>query len=444
MNPSQGLKTSLNKMREMSVRDGSIYHQYVPLIGDDTSIGEFGQPILDPANTAVLNDFVSLLKKIVAFAIDTKRFDNPLRMLEGERMPLGNFIEEAHVDPVKGRKFNVNDFAGLLQKYEAEVKTQYLDVNMDMQYPVTITRAKIKNAFTSWNALENFITGIIDALYNAAYIDEFNFTKALVTEAYAGNKVQYAVVDAVTSEATGKALVKALRKAYTKMAFPSRDYNAWNKLDPKKRYATTWSDKRDIMVMISSDVEAEVDVEVLASAFNMSKTDFLGRVIVVDDFSVRDNEQNVVIDGSNIQAMIFDRAWFKIRQQDFELDEFYNPNNRTWQYFLNNVKMFNYSLFANALVLATEAPTVDATAISVDEDEATVTAGEKVRVDYVVTPPNATTTVTATSSATGKATVEVKDGYVEITGVEAGSATITVSAGAGVTDTISVTVEAGE
>ena len=47
---------------------------------------------------------------------------------------------------------------------------QYLHVNADVQYKVTLTRDKIRNAFTSWDALENMISGLINSLYNGAYI----------------------------------------------------------------------------------------------------------------------------------------------------------------------------------------------------------------------------------------------------------------------------------
>ena len=111
------------------------------------------------------------------------------------------------------------------------------------------------------------------------------------------------------------------------------------------------------MVMISADVEAMVDVEVLAAAFNMSKTDFMGRVIVVDDFSQYNEDGTVAVDGSMIKAVICDRAWFKIKTQDFAMDSWFNANNRTWQYYLNDVRMVNYSLFANAKVYTTAEPT---------------------------------------------------------------------------------------
>lgn len=359
MNPSEGLVTALNKMREMSVKNGGVYHQYIPIVTKDTSIAEFAEPILDSNLTIVRNEFVGLLKRIVFTSVNTKLFKNPLAELEGERIPLGYAGQDIHVNPAKGRVFNVNDFAGLLQKYDVQIATQYLTVNMDLQYPVTITRAKIKDAFTSWSNLEEFIMGMVNSLYNGAYIDMFKYTKALVTSAYTSNKVQVMKIDEPNTTAKDEAFVKKMRELYTKFQLPSTNYNAWSKVNAGVEGAfpiVTWSEPSDIMVIIRADVEAELDVSVLAKAFHMNETDFLGRVIVVDDFDVYDDGGNKIGDGSNIIGMIFDKSFFKIKTQDFEMDEFYNANNRTWNYFLNVAKMYNYSAFANAVVLATELP----------------------------------------------------------------------------------------
>lgn len=441
MYPSSGLQTALNKMREMSVDTGSIYHQYVPVVTDSTTIGEFGVPILDSQNLNVMNEFVSLLKKVVYTAVYNKTFNNPLVGLEGERMPLGQFIEDAYVNPAKARGFNVNDFAGLLQKYEAEVATQYLSVNSDLQYCVTLTREKIRNAFTSWDQLEALISGYINSLYNGAYITRYNQTKGLVTAAYTGNNVQYQVIDNPTDEQSAKSMIRQLRSAFSKMQIPSTRFNAWNKVKGGRMALKTWSDPEDVVVLISADVEALVDVEVLAAAFNMSKADFLGRVIVVDDFNQYNDDGTVAVDGSAIKAMIADRSWFKIKTQDFAMDEFYNANNRTWQYYLNDVRMCNFSLFANAIVFATSAPSVDATDLDIDTASVTLRAGETVKVPFDITPANATSTVTVTSSASTYATGSVSGRDIVVEGKSEGSATLTVAAN-GHSDTISVTVQA--
>ena len=441
MYPSAGLQTALNKMREMSVADGSIYHQYVPVVTDSTTIGEFGAPIIDSQNLNVLNDFIGLLKKVVYTAVYNKTFNNPLAQLEGENMPLGQFIEDVYVNPAQARGFNVNDFAGLLQKYEAKYAVQYLSVNSDLQYCVTITREKVRNAFTSWDQLEGLISGMVNSLYNGAYIQRYNATKGLVTAAYTGNNVNYQVITNPTDEQTAKAMIMAMRAAYSKFQIPSTKFNAWNKVKGGELALKTWTSPEDVVVLISADVEALVDVEVLAAAFNMSKADFLGRVIVVDDFSQYNEDGSVAVDGSAIKAMICDRAWFKIKTQDFAMDEFYNANNRTWQYYLNDVRMVNYSLFANALVFATAAPTVDATDVDLAESTITLTAGTTGKVLISLTPENATSAVTVASSASTYATGTISGRYLIVNALEAGSATLTVTAN-GHTDTIAVTVQA--
>jgi hypothetical protein len=358
MYPSEGLQTALNAMREMSVKDGRVYHQYVPVVTESTTIGEFGAPIIDSQNLNVLNDFIGLLKKVVYTAVYNKTFNNPLADLEGERMPLGQFIEDVYINPAKARGFDINDFAGLLQKYEAEVATQYLTVNSDLQYCVTITREKVRNAFTSWSQLEGLISGMVNSLYNGAYITRYNQAKGLALAAFEAGAVKYEVINDVTDEQTAKNLIRKMRADFSKMQIPSTKYNAWADVKGEGAFALkTWSDPEDVVVLISADVEALVDVEVLAAAFNMSKADFLGRVIVVDDFSQYNEDGTVAVDGSSIKAMICDRAWFKIKTQDFAMDEFYNANNRTWQYYLNDVRMVNYSLFANAKVYSTAEPT---------------------------------------------------------------------------------------
>lgn len=452
MYPSIGLQTALNKMREMSVDNGSIYHQYVPVVTETTTIGEFGAPIIDSQNINVLNDFIGLLKKVVYTAVYNKTFNNPLAQLEGERMPLGQFIEDVYINPAKARGFNVNDFAGLLQKYDAQIATQYFSVNSDLQYCVTITREKVRNAFTSWDQLESLISGMVNSLYNGAYITRYNQTKGLVLSALTANNINYEIVDAVDDEETGKALVKKIRAIFSKMQIPSTRYNAWNKVKGGEFALKTWSDPQDVVVLISADVEANVSVDVLASAFNMDKADFLGRVIVVDDFTQYNDDNTVAVDGSGIQCAILDKAWFKIKTQDFAMDEFYNANNRTWQYYLNDTRMVNYSLFANAVVFITEGsePAIDATEIAfADESADTVQAGAGIEVQVITTPNNANGTIAYTSSDATKASVAADPSDPKmaiITGVAAGDATITAtitnSDGSTESDTLAVTVTA--
>jgi hypothetical protein len=356
MGPSTGLQTALNKMREMSVKEGSVYHQYVPIITDLTSIGEFGQPILEMED--VRNEFISKLVKRIAYTqITSKMFDNPLAQLEGEQVPLGYAGQSIFVNRAKGRQFDVSDFAGLLQRYESDIKVEYQTVNMDVQYPVTITRAKIKNAFVSWSALEEFINGITQSLYAGASIDQYNWTKALVSNAYRNGHTINQIINKPTDKASAEAFVEKARELFMNMQTPTSEYNAWAKVNTDDdKPIITWTNPEDVVFILRSDVIAKLDVTVMAQAFNISSASLYGKIIPVANFDMFNDEGEKVFDGSNILGIMADRAWFKIKSQDVEMDTFYNANNRTWQYYLNVVKMYNYSLFANAVVFATEEP----------------------------------------------------------------------------------------
>ena len=437
---SEGLRTSLNQIRETSIQNNTLYAREINEILPDTDITALSVKLFD--NDDLMNEFMNVLVKRIIYTqlVDYKLYKNPLKFLEGDRMPLGAIGQEIFINPAMGREFNVNDFAGLLAKYEADVKVQYMHLNSDKQYPMTITRAKLKTAFSSWGNLEEFVDGITRAMYNGAYIDRYNFTKGLVTQAYNNNSAVIEVIDNVSSEATAKAFITRARQLFLDMQEPSADFNAWRKVGGYGYDVMTWTEPEDIVFLIRNDLASYIDVNVLASAFNIEKSSLLGKIKYVKDFTVRDVRGNVVLDGSNIYGIMADKAWFRIKNQETTMDEFYNANNRTWNMYLNDVNMYQYSLFCNATIFASEMPELTITGLEPAKKNVEVVEGGTVDVSILTTPAQATTPeITVTSSDSDIATATIDGRTVTITGVEAGTAVITVTAG-NINTAITVTV----
>ena len=432
------LKQSLNALREIS---STIYHEYIPVIDDSTDISAFAEPIM--TYPVVYNEFCDVLvNKLVYSQFETMTFNNPLRVLEGDRIPLGYAGEHVYTNPAQARGFNVNDFAGVLMKYESDTKVEYHTVNSDVQYCVTVSRQQLKKAMTSWDNLAEFITQLSNSLYNGCYIDEFRWTKNIISGAFKENRAQYKKITAVTDESTAKAFVEEARKYFLNFQLPSTEFNAWAKNGGTGRPITTWSRPEDIVLVIINDIRSKIDVQSLAQSFNIGYADFLGNVITVDNFDAYDDDGNQVFDGSAIVGGIFDKSWFKIKTQDMYMENFYNANNRSMQYYLNVIRMYNMSLFANGVIFATSDPTVAATALEFIEESPEVTAGEDIVLHVKTTPFTANPTLSYTSSATTYATVGAETGkYITVTGVSAGSSTITVTDGTH-SATVSVTVNA--
>lgn len=440
-----GLRNYLNEIRETSIQNNTLYHKYVPIIEENTDIGTWGTPILTTPN--IMNEFINaLVNRIVYTQFEIKYFRNPLQTLEGDRIPLGSAGQEIYINPAKGRTFNVNDFAGLLAKYEADVKVQYTNVNMDLQYPVTVSRHILKKAFVSWDALDTFIAQLSNSLYNGAYMDEYKFTKYLVSQAYKQNSVQIKQITAPNTEELAKQFITEARTFFLNFQTPSTEYNAWSKVGGEGRPILTFTNPEDIIFIVRNDIRAYLDVNVLANAFNIDKSILLGNILPVDNFDQFDDEGNKIFDGSKILGIIADKSWFRIKRQDMYLDEFYNPNNRTWQYYLNLTKMYNYSLFANAMVFATEIPEITIVGLDFQAPEGiSMEVGDKEGLDITVLPATANTPMveytTSDSSVFTIASNADNSHHCTLTALKAGKATLTATAG-NVSTTIEVTVTA--
>lgn len=441
MGVKNGLAIALNDLRQNASNQ---YQEVVPIVDENTSIESFTAPLLNYPK--LMNEFAeNLIQRIVYTKFESKVFRNPLKVLEGDKIPLGYLGQEIFVNPAEGRDFDVDDFAGALRKYESDVKVQYQYINFDKQYPVTIVRQSLKQAFVSWGALEDYISNITNSLYNGYYIDEYRNTKALVTNAYRSNAVQVQVVTNPTTQALIKQFVKLARTYFLNFQTPNSKYNAWSKIGGYGREIVTFTNPEDIVMLVRNDIRSEIDVEALAVAFNMDKTTLMGNILPVDDFSIYDKNQNLVYDGSKILGIICDKSWFRIKEQDLYMDEFRNANNRSVNMYLNAIKMFNYSFFANAIVFATEEPAVTITDMTLSDTEVTVDTGATKQVKITTTPFSANTpNITVESSTPAVATATINGKTITITGVASGKnadgkAIITVAAG-NVSKTINVTV----
>lgn len=337
------LQMALNKLRENS---SSLFQENVPEIDESMDIAELSRAVF--SNPNLKNEFINnLVDVLVEQQVERKVFTNRLKFLEGDRLPLGRVVEDIYINPVKGRNFDADDYAGILEKYEADVKVQYLPLNMDRQYPLTISDQMLKKAFLSWGSFEDFITGLTNAMYSGAYIDEYMYTKGVVSSAYQNNMAIIEQVSNISTEQAAIDFITRCRTLFKDFQEPTSKFNAWNKCGGNGRPVLTWTEPENIILLIRNDISSYIDVNVLANAFNIDKTTLLGNIEYVGDFNMYNDNGDLEFDGSNIVGIICDKSWFKIRTQDFYMDNGKNANNRTWNYYLNYIKMYKMSLFAN-------------------------------------------------------------------------------------------------
>ena len=411
-----------------------VYMNTVPQATTD-NIQTLSNILFNDAYQPMLNEFVNnLINRIALTIVRNKSFNNPLSIFKKGSVPLGTDIQDIYENPAEAESYEYSNtaMAKLLTITDPDTHVAYYRRNRKDLYTKTITREGLQGAFVSWDKFEDYINAITQSLYSGNYIDEFKYTKALIDGAYDNDKVIVETVSAVSDESTAKAFVKKARALYSKMKLPSTQYNAYSKFSGAKGTITTWTDEDRVVFITTADIMATVSVDVLASAFNMSETDFLGRVVVVDSF------QN-----SAIQGIICDESWLQIYDNLLRFDEFYNARVMAWNEYLHSWGTFAISPFANAVCLATAKPK-PATAIATDETSYSVVEEATDTVTVTPTPADATTEFSYTSSDDEVFTVtKLTNLTATITGVGAGTGTLTIKGDNGLTKSVTVTVTSG-
>lgn len=307
------------------------FQRYVPL-ANDSNIAEVGHGIL--INQQLQNEFItSLVERIGLVVIHNVSLNNPLKKFKKGLMPQGRTIEEIFVDITNEKKYDAEDAEQTVFKRTIpNVKTLFHERNRQGYYEQTIQDDSLKSAFVSWGNFESFISRVISAIYNSAEVDEYRYMMLLADNYYSKGLFKVEKVTKPDSETTAREFVKKVRAITTKMTLPfgSRDYNALA--------VHTRSDLNDLHLLISADLEATIDVDVLAKAFNMDKTTFLGHVTVIDGFA-----------SEGLEAVLVDREWYMVYDTLQKMETIRNPKGLYWNYFYHVWQVLSVSRFANAV-----------------------------------------------------------------------------------------------
>ena len=417
---------AFNVIREDS---STVYMNTVPAATAD-NINEIKNILFNDSYSPMLNEFVTnLINRIGLTIIRNKSFNNPLAVFKKGSVPLGTDIQDVYENPAVAEQYELSNtaMAKLLTITDPDTHVAYYRRNRQDMYTKTIARETLQGAFVSWEKFEEFIQGITTSLYSGNYIDEFKYTKELIDGVYNQGKIRCEQISAPTDASTSKAFLKKVRALYTKMSLPSQNYNSYSLFTDSGKAVTTWTDKERIVLVITADALANIDVEALASAFNLNKADFMGRVITVDSFA-----------NDEIVAVMMDEAFIQIYDNLFRFDEFYNARAMAWNEYLHAWGTFAVCPFANAICLTTELP-IPVETISIDDVSATLGADSTVSV--TLSPDGATSDISFSSSNTAVFTVtKVSNTSVKVTPVAVGSGTLTAIAENGKKGTATVTV----
>lgn len=350
----------LNVIRQNASYD---YQQNVPEVATVNDIPKVGEIIY--GTPAFANQFINaLVNRIAIVRVQSATFNNPYSILKKGYIEYGETVEDIFVSIAKAVDFNVEKAAKReFQRTIPDVRSAFHVMNWRVMYPVTIQDEDLRQAFLSIEGVQNLIAKIVDAVYTAAEYDEFLLFKYLLIKAISHGKMY------PTSIGAGADLSEAavqFRGTSNLLPFMSSDYN--------EAGVKTNTPKERQVIFMDAMFNAQFDVNVLASAFNMDKADFMGRLFLIDNWTDFDNERFDIIransDGieevtadelallANVKAVILDDNWFQVYDNNNKFTEKYVASGLYWNYFYHTWKTVSNSPFANAVVFATSAADV--------------------------------------------------------------------------------------
>lgn len=339
------------------------YQQNVPEVTKASDIPRVGEVIY--GTPAFANQFINaLVNRIAIVRMQSATFNNPYGVLKKGYIEFGETVEDIFVTIAKGVDFDPEK--GKSREFKRtfpDVRSAFHTMNWRVMYPVTIQDEDLKQAFLSLEGVQNLIAKIVGAVYTGAEYDEFLLFKYLMIKAISHGKMK---PESIGDGTDLKESAVAFRGISNLLPFISSDYS--------EAGVKTNTPKNRQIIFMDAKFNAQFDVNVLASAFNMDKADFMGRLFLIDNWTSFDNERFDVIrensDGieevtagelallANVKAVIVDENWFQIYDNNNKFTEKYVASGMYWNYFYHTWKTVSSSPFANAVVFVTDAASV--------------------------------------------------------------------------------------
>ena len=260
----------------------------------------------------------TILNKIVRTKVLNKAYENSLKFFKKEPLPFGKTIEGVFVDLIKAKNFNENFGTGnneatsLLAKEKAPVKVEYYSENFKHKYKLSISDEQLKSAFMSADGLSQMTQGLIRSATSSSEYDEYMMIKTLIG-ASVSKEVEIQGLFALDENAQAKKITKTVQALVNKFRFMSTEYN--------KQGVHTHCQPSDCVIITTPDQLANLNVELLATAFNVPYAEMPSRIVVIDSFLKADGS-----DDTDTVCIVADMDLVQFRNTLDTWETFRNPD----------------------------------------------------------------------------------------------------------------------
>jgi len=291
------------------------------------------------------NEFIDALVNRIGLVIArSNSWSNPLAEFKSGMLSFGDTIEEYHMGLIKAKTYDPDRDSlekDLFGTSRPEVQSSFHTINRMDKYKVTIDNPMLNRAFLETNGLTSFISQTMESITTSDNWDEFLLTCQLFSEYEFNNgffKVQTPdIASPASTEADVKKALRLIRAMADNLTFISTKYNPAGLPMAAKR--------SELLLFVSPEFNAAVDVEALAAAFNIDNAQMHGRIIPIP-------KEQFKIEG--VQAIMTTKDFFVIADSLFETTQLWNPDSLQNNQWLHHHQVVSASRFVPAVMFTSE------------------------------------------------------------------------------------------
>lgn len=290
------------------------------------------------------NEFVNaLVNQIGLIMAKSMSWTNPLAEFKRGQLEYGDTIEEIYVGILQAHTYETDrehlehDIFG---QELPDIQTNFHKINRAEYYKVTINDALLRRAFLEPNGLSKFVADLMAAPETSDSLDEFKQTcRLFATYEAQGGFFKVNVPDVASLSSTdidARTALRKLRAMAGTLKYPSTRYNAAG--------MPTFARTEDLVIFVSPEFNAAIDVEALAAAFNIDQATAHGRIIEIpqEEFGI-----------AGCQAIMTTKDFFVIADSLWETRSQENPVGLYRNFFLHHHEVISFSRFVPAVMFTT-------------------------------------------------------------------------------------------
>lgn len=360
--------TILNTIRDQI---GGMFRASTPLVEDAQSAKAYGQYVTgagDPRN-AFMDALINRIARVMCLV---KSYDNHLKKFKKGLLGPGEVVENVWVGLVLPEGYSAHpENPGTV--YALNVPDSQISmhpVNSKLIYEITRNDDELEMAITT--DLYSFIAKIVDQLYNSAFWDEEILMKYTLCRAILDNWDNVTVAVPALDKTTSNDVLSIMKETSMNLEWMSSEYNPAG--------VPTHTPIEDQYFFLTNKASAIIDVNSLASAYNLEYRNFIAAREKLKSFNMSTDEQTRLdhimsetvsaglVPGytafttgekeklGRIVGATIDKDFFFIFDKVFKMATKYNEKYMYTNIFLNIWKVYSYNPFANIVVYAEPNP----------------------------------------------------------------------------------------